>query len=477
MFDLTIGESVEVKLADGASCRLTLINVHEPRCTVRGIIRFPEVTVEIDGERATIPAALYHLPQTINGIRVGCSVTRGIAETVGRHRNVYALDKDARIRCWDPEGPLFDATPLVYPAKQTWFASMTQMANERTYVDGGELPAQDPRTQYIYHHYGMDIGGHETAVPIVAARGGRIVCRGEDTVPDYDENAAGQRRYDRVAVQDETGWYYRYSHIEMISPEIKLGDEIAAGEFIGTLGKEGSSGGWSHLHFSICSPQPSGRYGEVEGYPFLVEAYLHEHPGALLACARPHRVGRVGEPIELDGSRSVCDGAKIETFRWTLHDGETINDVRAVKTYAEEGMYSERLTVADTRGQTDVDFCVVQILPSDADPTKTPPAMHLTHYPTRNIRSGQPVAFKIRTFFKGAFESNKAGEETWDFGDGATAITCSSAPARSSASTDTDFAERWHTYDEPGRYIVTVRRTGKNGLSATTQIKVDVNST
>lgn len=182
------------------------------------------------------------------------------------------------------------------------------------------------------------------------------------------------------------------------------------------------------------------------------------------------------EPIELDGSRSVCDGAKIETFRWTLHDGEPIDDVRAVKTYDEEGMYSEMLTVSDTRGQTDVDFCVVQILPPDADPTKTPPAMHLTHFPTRNIRPGQPIAFKVRTFFNGAFESNRAGEETWDFGDGATAITCSSTPARSIASTDVDFAERWHTYHKPGRYIVTVRRTGKNGLSATTQIKVDVNS-
>ena len=199
VFDLAIGESTEVKLSDGASRRLTLLDVHEPRCAVRGIIRFPQATVDIDGERADVPAGLYHLPQTVNGVRVGCSVTGGVAKTVARYRNVYALDSDARIRCWDPEGFLFDATPLVYPAGQTWFASMTQMANERVYVDGGELSAPDPKTQYIYHHFGMDIGGHEKAVPILAARGGRVVCRGEDVVPGYDEEAAGQRRYDKVS--------------------------------------------------------------------------------------------------------------------------------------------------------------------------------------------------------------------------------------------------------------------------------------
>lgn len=471
VLDLSVGESAEVTLGDAASRRITLVAVHEPRCAVRGIIRFPVATVEIDGERANIPAALYHMPQIVNGVKIGCSVTRGIAEAVGKR--VFALDKDARIRCWRQDAPLFDAAPLVYPAKQAWFASMTQMANERVYVDAGELPPGNPQ-RFYYHHAGLDIGGHDKAVPIIAARGGRIVCRGEKSVPGYDMEIAGKPRYDRVMICDETDWYYRHSHLDMISPEIKLGDEVEAGSFIGVLGKEGASGGWAHLHFSICAPQPSGRYGEVDGYPFLVESYLHEHPGALLACARPHRVAATGEPIELDGSRSVCDGAEIKAYRWTLQDGETIDNVRTVKTYAKEGMYSEMLTVTDNRGKSDVDFCVVQILPQNAEPAKTPPTMHLTYYPTEDIRSGQPIAFKARTFFKGQFAVNKGGEEVWDFGDGTMATTRSEETARVPACTDLDFDERWHAYDKPGRYIVTVRRTGNNGLSATAQLKIDV---
>ena len=474
VFDLTVGDSAEVHLVDGSTRRLTLVGVHEPRGKARGLIRFPKVSVDIDGERVEVPAALYHTPQTTGGLRIACSVTRGIVEAVGRHRNVYAMDKDARLRCWPVDGPLFDETPLVYPAKQVWFASMTQMANERCYTDGGELPALDPSKDYVYHHYGLDLGGLDKAVPVVAPRSGTLVCRGEDAVADYDDEAAGQRRYDRVTIRDDTGWYFRYSHLDMIDPGLELGQPVEAGDFLGFLGKEGSSGGWSHLHFSIASPQPSGRYGEVEGYPFLVEAYLHENPGALLPCARPHRVGIVGEPIELDGSRSICDGGEIVAYRWSLQNGESVDGVKATVSYPEEGMYSEMLTVADGQNRTAIDFCVVQILPQDGDPARTPPAMHLASYPTEGVRPGQPIAFKVRTFFKGKFEENNAGEEKWDFGDGTTATTCSSSPGRGSACADADYAERWHAYDRPGRYIVTVRRTGKNGLTATAQIVVQV---
>ncbi len=472
VFDLSINESARVTIGDGTTRRVTLLAVDEPRCRVRGIIRSPRVTVDVDGERAEVPAALYHLPRVVNGVKIACSVTRGVARAVQYAGDVYALDKDARIRCWGPRDPLFGPVPLVYPARQRWFASMTQMANEKVYVDGGELPLPDPRGS-VYYHYGLDLGGHDKAVPVVAARAGQVVLRGDEKVAEY-ANEGGQTRYDRVVVRDEAGWYFLYSHLDMIEPAIRLGDHLQAGDPVGALGKEGASGGWSHLHFGITSPQPGGRYGQVEGYPLLVEAYLHEHPGALLACARPHLVAAPGEPVELDGSRSICDGAEIRAYHWTFHDGQVADGVRAARTYATEGMYSERLTVTDSRGRTAVDFCVVQILPPDDDPARIPPAMHLTYYPTDDLRAGQPIAFKARTFFLGKFEVNQGGEEVWDFGDGRTATTRSGEKARVPACTDLDFDERWHAYDRPGRYIVTVRRTGKNGLTATAQVCVEV---
>ena len=472
VFDLAIGESADVTLSDGVARRMTLEAVHEPVCKARGVIRAPSITLGVDGEHANVPAALYNMPQLVNGVRVACSVTRGVAEAVARYKDIYALDKDARIRCWDPDGPLFGPTPLVYPARQRWFASLTQMANERCFTNACEAPLIKP-DEYVYYHFGLDIGGHDRAVPVVAAAGGQVVVRGDEKLHGHD-GTGGDARYDRVVIRDDRGWFYLYSHLDMIALTIELGGRVAPGDPVGFLGKEGSSGGWSHLHFGLASLQPSGRYGQVEGYPFLVEAYLHECPGALLACARPHRVSTVREPIELDGRRSICDGAEIASWRWTLHDGESVDNARATKVYPAEGTYSEMLAVTDTRGQTAIDFCTVQILPQDADPAKTPPVIHLTYYPTDDTHAGQPLAFKARTFWGAGCDANKGGEELWDFGDGTHATTCSGRPGRGTACETTDFAERWHVYDSPGRYIVTVRRTGTNGLSATAQVQVEV---
>lgn len=474
VFDLAIGETATVQLADGKTRSIKLLSLQEPRCSARGTIRAPRITIDVDGIRAEVPAAEYQMPQVVNGVKVACSVTRGVVGAVGSaYGNVYAMDKDARIRCWAPEAPLFGPKPMIYPARQTWFASMTQMANERCYVDAGELTVLRPG-EHIYHHDGLDLGGHDRAVPIVAACAGLVMVRGQTKMEDYDGHG-GANRYDRVIVRDDHGWYFLYAHLDMIAPDIQIGKRVGAGEAIGFLGKEGTSGGWAHLHFGIYSPQPNGQYGSVEGYPFLVEAYLHAHPGALLACARPHQVSVVGKPVELDGSRSICDKASIQSYRWTLHDGTIRNELRTPITYTREGMYSEMLSVTDDRGKTDVDFCVVMILPPDGNPALTPPSMQLTAYPTENLAPGQPVAFKVRTFFgAGPFAQNFGGQEDWDFGDGHTATTCSGAPPQTPDSTRTDFAERWHAYDKPGRYIVTVRRTGKNGITATAQIKVNV---
>jgi len=330
VFDLSVGESVEFRGRDGSRRKVTLVALHEERDRARGVIRFPRVTIDIDGKQTELASAHYQMPQIVNGVRIDCSLTRGIAEALEGTRHEI-LDKDARIRCWDPAAPLFDTVPLVYPVGQIWFASMTQMANERVFVDAGELPVMKPGTA-VYHHCGMDFGGHDRAVPVIAAHSGMVVVLGDEELPDY-KGDGGTKRYDRVIIRDEKGWYYRYSHLDMIDPTVRLGQPIAAGDPIGVLGKEGASGGWAHLHFSITSLQPNGRYGEVEGYPFLVEAYLRKHPGALLACARPHRVALIGEEIELDGSRSLCDGAEIKSFQWMLHNGKICDDVRAKIAY------------------------------------------------------------------------------------------------------------------------------------------------
>lgn len=67
-----------------------------------------------------------------------------------------------------------------------------------------------------------------------------------------------------------------------------MGTRITRGQRIGTLGKTGGSGNFSHLHL--------GRGGNcyVNLYPWLVTAYQAEHPKAVFAVARPHHAVRTG---------------------------------------------------------------------------------------------------------------------------------------------------------------------------------------
>src|SRR5207248_9299477 len=79
----------------------------------------------------------------------------------------------------------------------------------------------------------------------------------------------------------------------------------------------------------------------------------------------------------------------------------------------------EILKVMDTRGQVDYDFAVVLVIDKSA-PDQLPPTIHPVFAPTVNIRAGDPVTFKVRSF------RTTAGRETWDFGDGSEKVTVKS---------------------------------------------------
>ena len=102
-----------------------------------------------------------------------------------------------------------------------------------------------------------------------------------------------------VYVRDDRGWYYRYSHMKAIDPAIAPGESVRMGQKIGTLGKEGGSGGWAHLHFGIVSRQPSGKWGTQEAYAFAWEAYIAERiPETVRAVFYIPDNGR-GDPADL----------------------------------------------------------------------------------------------------------------------------------------------------------------------------------
>jgi murein DD-endopeptidase MepM/ murein hydrolase activator NlpD len=462
--DLNVGDAREVELADGRKVSVRVLDLHETRDDFRDAVREADVKVEVAGTEVSLVSANYRLPVTVAGVQVDCPVTKGYLRHSDRSEsdgNPWALDRDVRLRLWPAGTPLLEPGTFVYPARQRWFASATQMANEPVHVDGGE----NPRVKQIYYHYGLDIGGAEGLVEVVSATDGLVVSSGKAALPGYDDSPV-KPRYDVVYVLDARGWYYRYSHLHTIDPDVTPGARLKMGQRVGLLGKEGGSGGWSHLHFDISGRQPSGRWGIIEGYAFLWEAYLRQHRPKLLAVARPHHLAAVGQKVVLDGSRSWSAAGKVASHDWTFTDGTTGSGALVERTYTRPGVYSEVLKVRDTEGHEEYDFATVNVLDRD-HPDQLPPTIHAAYAPTFGLRPGDPVTFLVRTF------RTTDGHETWDFGDGSPKVEVKSDGNVVPLAKD-GYARTVHRYDKPGHYLVRVERSDARGFTAIAHVHVRV---
>jgi len=461
--DLDVGQESEVELCDGTTATVKLLDLKETRDTLRGAVREARVTVEVNGRRATLTAAYYRLPVTVGGVQIDCAVTKGCVQ---EGKNPWALDADARLRLWPGESPWIRPETFTYPVRQRWFASDTQMANVPVFVDGGDLPGK----KSVYYHWGLDMGGAEGLVEVVAATDGLVVSAGTTVLDSAEHRAQISPRYDVIYLYDARGWYYRYSHLHSIDPAVKMGATIKRGQKIALLGKEGGSGGWSHLHFDAKSPQPSGRYGIVEGYAFLWQAYHDAHQTKLQAVARPHHLTWAGEPVTLDATRSYSSKGPghIKRYEWTFGDGTTAAGPKVTRRYDRAGTYSEILKVTDAEGRVDYDFAVVQVIDRKA-PDELPPSIHAVYWPTFEIEPDDEVTFEVRSFRIGRDE----GHERWDFGDGSPAVEVQSDGNAVKLAKD-GYAVTTHRYREPGHYLVTVARTNRRGQTATTHLHVRV---
>lgn len=459
--DLDLGETADVTLADGKSVKVKLLELHETRDPIRNAIRLATVRVEVDGKPLTLESANYRLPQTSGLVQIDCPITKGYntdSFVPNKRSDIWGLVKDARLRLWPAGSPLMSPGTFGYPVKQRWFAGLTQMANEPTYVDGGETPTN----RRIYYHYGLDIGGSEAQVEVIAATDGQVVSAALETLPGFD-NTPVAPRYDVIYIVDERGWFYRYSHLYAI--DVKVGDRVKLGQKLGMLGKEGGSGGWSHLHFDITSRQPSGRWGIQDGYAYLWEAWQNEHRPALVAVARPHSLVFAGESATLDGSRSFAR-AGLVSYEWILSDGSTGSGEKLTRAYSEPGCYSEVLKITDREGRIDYDFAVVQVLSKDAQ-QPLPPTIHAAYWPSQGIKPGDEVTFKVRTF------RTTHGEEVWDFGDGSSPVTVKSDGAVKLHAKD-GYAVTTHRFEKPGQYLASVSRSNAADMKATARLHVRV---
>ena len=459
VIDLNIGESQEVKLINGEIVNIKLLDIDEIRDDLRLAIRAAFVRVAVDGQEITLNSANYNLPVTVANVQIDCPITGSYYKN--SNSDAWGLEKDARFRLWPAGSPFIVPGTFVYPVKQRWFASDTQMSNEPCYVDWGE----DPSQKSIYYHNGLDFGGSEELVEVVSATDGLVVSAGEERLPGY-ENTPVRPRYDVIYIVDEQGWYYRYSHLYSIDSSVHPGVKVKMGQKIGMLGKEGGSGGWTHLHFDIRCRQPSGKWGTEEGYAYIWESYVHQYNPPLIAVARPHHLVFTGQTVTLNGGKSRSIAGEIITYEWTFSDGSTSSGPIQQRTYNLPGTYSEVLKIVDSKGNVDYDFAVVQVR-DKINPDQMPPSIHANYYPTFDIKPGDPVTFKVRTF------RIEVGNEIWDFGDGTPPVTVKSFVERS-APIKGKYAETVHRFSQPGHYIVQVERSNKYGYKATAHLHVEV---
>lgn len=346
--DLDRGAPQQVRLSDGSTATVKVLQVTEAADSVRDAIRRARVQVEVNGEKAWLTSANYELPRTVAGVQIDCPITKGYLRNAGS--DAWGLERDVRLRLWPAGSPLVRPGTFVYPARQRWFATATQMANEPCYVNACE----SPKVRKIYYHYGLDFGGCEALVEVVAATDGLVVSAGKERLPGYDDTPV-KPRYDVIYVLDARGWYYRYSHLYEIDKRIRPGAKVKAGQRLGLLGKEGGSGGWSHLHFDVFCRMPSGKWGCQEAYAFAWEAYQREHHPKLIAVARPHHLVWAGETVTLDATRSWTADGKIARYEWTMTDGTKAQGPRVNRKYDVPGYYSEVLRVTDGSGRADYD--------------------------------------------------------------------------------------------------------------------------
>ena len=457
--DINAGTTEQVQLSNGKRATLKLIAISETRDNARSAIREAHAEVEINGSRAALFCGNYRLPVTVGEVQADCTVTKTYYQNTNRDH--WGLERDARLRLWPVGSPFMPPGSMLYPVHERWFASRTQMANEPTYVDEGERIT----SRKIYYHAGLDIGGAEGLVDVIAASDGLVVGLGTNVIDKEKNNASISREFnDTIWVQDERGWYHRYTHLYSFDPSVKLGGRVVMGQKIGTLGKEGGSGGWSHLHYEILSRQPSGKLGTQEGYAFLWEAYQRQYKPVLIAVARPHQAVLIGEKATLDGSRS-WSRSRIARYEWTFTDGEKASGPKVDKSYSSSGTYSEILKVTDEQGRTAYDFETVNVL-DPKHPELVPPSIQAAYWPTMDIAPGKPVTFKVRTF------GTTDGEEIWSFGDGATGATKSDGNIEEHAKNG--FAAIPHIFAKPGDYIVRVERTNRLGQKAIAHLWVRV---
>ncbi len=136
-------------------------------------------------------------------------------------------------------------------------------------------------------HCGVDLDGPRGR-PIVAVAAGTVV-RVELSELGLDGRSG---RYVRIEHND--GTLTAYMHMDDVA-DVRVGDRVAAGQYLGTLGATAVFSSVPHLHFSLEVPLYAGQHGDttdtryVDPAPFLVRATIAAPPHSVATSPERER--------------------------------------------------------------------------------------------------------------------------------------------------------------------------------------------
>jgi murein DD-endopeptidase MepM/ murein hydrolase activator NlpD len=429
---LNPGESYTFRLRDGTEKRIFLVSVREYEDSVVHLVRRADVRIEIDGKTIELTCAPYCFPTEVEGVRIQ-------ADTTSAWLNI---PKRVQFSLWDASEPVVDTNLFCFPLPgYRLFSHGVQAYNEPVHLghrDG------DPVGQCFYHNYGVDLAGYECRQKVLSCIDGTAVQ------VDPGEGS--------LSIQDERGFIINYGHLDSILPGIKVGSTIKQGQWVGMLGRRGSSGNFSHLHIGAYLSESAMNMDRpsrnLNLYPWLVAACQKESGTNLYAVARPHKTVFTGDRVLFDGSNSIAFKSNITSFKWEFHDGTSMDGPRAEKVYDKPGCYMASLWVKDSHGGLDVDFCKVKVFSRSA-PEDVIPTLFVTCYPSAEVHVDEPVNFRIWP------QGMEAEGVEVDFGDGT--IVRDYRP----------YSAITHKFKAPRIHIITV--TGTAGrLPVTQKVKIIV---
>lgn len=419
-FALDVGQTYTSTFGGRTSRCVELIDVVESyemgywQGGLRKIYYKSTITLAVDGVRGSVGCGPFHMPQVINGLRIGGELTR--AFTINSTA-IPEMSEAVLLSAKEASMPWYDPGRFAFPIKDYRWGCANFL--------NAWLGFHDMSAGKLYYHYGVDLGG-------MYPKHHRLVSM----IPNAKVISYGTGTSIRNSELEILYYHMVESHLRQ---DIGPGSILDRGEMFGYLGNSGC-GNDAHVHIEMHYVSDPRR--KINCFAILVQAYLEEYdeplsfPGHKRHCF-------AGDTVELEGSLSVAPpGRTITSYEWTFTDGSTATAANVSRTYNTKGTYAEELTVTDSAGKRSSNYVMVFVYDRQK-PTDAPYADSLSHFPVRDVVPETPVTI----YFHGR---NMTSNFSIDYGDGTV-----------EAASDHD--TKVHSYQRPGEYVITYKGDGPGG--------------